>query len=184
MLVDRNPHAYIMRVSQLPIEHRPFLFLSTRSLAMPVVSSYSTSTIIYQQKDINKRSGTQLASLKENRPSATMGRVTERQSSIFVIQLASSLMTHISINMYDCRMYFSSEYYIALTFYIPLSQPERLQRSLTQPSTQCHYYYSLYKSLPEVLQLYILAIFSCIQIHWYLRQYKSTRRILDSRWIT
>ena len=47
MLVNQNPHAYIMRVSQLPIEHQPFLFLSTRSLAMPVVSSHSTSMIIY-----------------------------------------------------------------------------------------------------------------------------------------
>ena len=47
MLVDRNPRAYIMRVSQLPIEHRSFLFLSTRSLTMPVVSSHSTSMITY-----------------------------------------------------------------------------------------------------------------------------------------
>ena len=94
---------------------------------------------------------TQLASLKENRPSVTVGRIAERQSSIFVISLASSLTTHISINTYDCRMYFSSKYYIALTFYIPSSQPERLRRSLTRPSTQYHYYSSLYESLPEVL---------------------------------
>ena len=47
MLVDRNPRAYIMQMSQLPIEHRTFLFLSTRSLAMPIVISHSTSTIIH-----------------------------------------------------------------------------------------------------------------------------------------
>ena len=161
--------------------------LSTRSLVMPVVSLHSVSLLIHQSKDMNRDQGYyyQLVSFPDQKLAISPHRPHRQETIIYFCYLTSQF----SYNSYSHKYIVPSHVVLKQILYhphihIPSFQPEQLRQSLSRPLTQYHYYIPIYKPLPEVLELHILVIFSCIYIYLYLCQSSRTRGIDDSWWIT